>query len=154
MKGSHVALRPGQQDLTEDQAKAKAQDIYKRLKGGADFAKIAREESDDVGSGASGGDLGSVYHGRTVQPFEEAAFALKAGEISQPVKTQFGWHIIQVVERFDTPDKFAEQIRNALGPAKTEELITTLKKTHPTKVDESFFGPPPPPPATAPSNGK
>ena len=115
--GSKVSLRPGQKELTEDQARAKALDIYNRLKSGADFAKVAREESDDTGSGTGGGDLGSVSRGRTVEPFEKAAFALKEGEIGQPVRSPFGWHVIQVLERFDTPEKLAEQIRTAVGPA-------------------------------------
>jgi peptidyl-prolyl cis-trans isomerase C len=151
MKGSRVPLRPGEQDLTDDQAKAKAEDIYKRLKAGADFAKIAREESDDTGSGADGGDLGSIYHGRMVQPFEEAVFALKEGEISQPVRSPFGWHVIQVMHRFDTPEKLAEQIRASLGPTETEDLIAELKKSHKTEVDDSFFGPPAPPEPTTPA---
>jgi peptidyl-prolyl cis-trans isomerase C len=145
MKGSRVALRPGEPDLTDDQAKAKAEDICKRLKAGADFAKIAREESDDTGSGRNGGDLGSMSHGRMVKPFEQAAFALKEGEISQPVRSEFGWHVIQVVERFDTPEKLAEQIRAVLGPQKADDLVGELKKSHKTEVDDSFFGPPPPP---------
>jgi peptidyl-prolyl cis-trans isomerase C len=145
MKGSRVALRPGEQDLSDDQAKAKAQDIYKRLKAGADFAKVAREESDDTGSGRNGGDLGSMSRGRLVQPFAQAAFALKQGEISQPVRTEFGWHVIQVVQRFDTPEKLAEQIRGVLGPQKADDLVNELRKSHKTIVDDSFFGPPPPP---------
>ncbi len=145
MKGSRVPLRPGEADLTDDQAKAKALDIYKRLKAGGDFAKIAREESDDTGSGADGGDLGSFGHGRMVQPFEQTAFSLKEGEISQPIHTPFGWHVIQVQQRFDTPEKLAEQIRASLGPKKTEDLISDLKKSHQAHVDDSFFGPPAPP---------
>ena len=148
--GSKVQLKPGQKELTEEQAKAKATDVYNRLKAGADFAKIAREESDDTGSGAGGGDLGSVNRGRTVEPFEKAAFALKEGEIGQPVRSPFGWHVIQVVERFDTPDKLAEQIRTAVGPTKTQDLIQELEQSHKADVDDGFFGPPEPPDAGAP----
>lgn len=152
MKGSRVPLRPGTQDLTDDQAKTKADDIYKRLKAGGDFTKIAREESDDTGSGADGGDLGSFGHGRMVQPFEQTAFALKEGEISPPIRTPFGWHVIQVVKRFDTPEKLAEQIRASLGPKKTEDLISDLKKSRKAEVDDSFFGPPPPPEPALPAS--
>ncbi len=150
VKGSRVPLRPGEQDLTDDQAKAKADEVYKRLKAGGDFAKIAREESDDTGSGADGGDLGSFGHGRMVMPFEQTAFSLKEGEISQPVRTPFGWHVIQVEHRFDTPEKLAEQIRASLGPKKTEDLIADLKKSRKTEIDTSFFGPPPPPEPASP----
>ena len=79
--------------------KAKADAAVKRLKAGADFAALARAESDDPGSKASGGDLGSFGRGRMVKEFEEAAFSAKEKEIVGPVKTPFGWHVIQVLER-------------------------------------------------------
>jgi parvulin-like peptidyl-prolyl isomerase len=73
----------------------KAQDVLARLEAGEDFAALATEISTDTGSGANGGDLGWFGRGRMVPPFEEAAFALKIGEISDPVQSDFGWHIIQ-----------------------------------------------------------
>ncbi len=114
--GSRVPQDPSRKELNEEQAKAKAEDVAKRLKAGGDFAKIAREESDDTGSGADGGDLGSFTRARMVAPFSQAAFSLKENEISAPVKTPFGWHIIQVLERFDTPEKLADPIKAQLAP--------------------------------------
>lgn len=85
---------------TEAEALALAQDIRKRLDAGEDFASLAVQYSDDSGSKTAGGELGWYARGGGfVQEFEDAAFALQAGQISDPVKTQFGYHIIQVEER-------------------------------------------------------
>ena len=79
--------------------KAKAEAAVRKLKGGADFAALAKAESDDTGSKASGGDLGSFSRGRMVKEFEDAAFAAKEKEIVGPVKSSFGYHVIQVLEK-------------------------------------------------------
>lgn len=85
---------------TEEEALALAQDIKKRLDAGEDFKALAVQYSDDSGSKATGGELGWYARGQGfVQEFEDAAFALQPGQISEPVKTQFGYHIIRVEER-------------------------------------------------------
>ena len=78
--------------------KQKAEDVKKQLEDGADFAKLAKEYSQDPGSAEKGGDLGCLGKGETVPPFEEAAFGAEEGEIVGPVKTQFGYHILEVTE--------------------------------------------------------
>lgn len=80
-------------------AKAEAEAAIKQLKGGSDFAALAKKLSDDPGSKDKGGDLGFFGRGQMVAEFEKAAFALKVNEVSEPVKTQFGYHVIQVTER-------------------------------------------------------
>jgi foldase protein PrsA len=77
-------------------AKAKADDLYNQIKGGGDFAKLAKENSQDPASAANGGDLGFFGKGKMVPEFEKAAFELKAGEVSQPIRTVYGYHIIKV----------------------------------------------------------
>jgi peptidyl-prolyl cis-trans isomerase C len=80
-------------------AKAKAQAALKQVRGGADFATVARAQSQDPGSAANGGDLGFFPKGQMTPAFEEAAFKLKPGAVSNLVETPFGFHIIKVVER-------------------------------------------------------
>lgn len=97
-----------------DEARAKAQALHKQLVEGADFAKLAQEESADKGSGARGGDLGFFGRGKMVEPFEQAAFALKPGELSGVVESQFGFHILRVeAQRAAGTRPFAE-VREAL----------------------------------------
>ena len=146
-KGSPVPLKDGQKDLTEEEALAKAQDIEKRLKAGEDFAAIAKAESADAGSGANGGDLGAPFkRGQMVKPFEDAAFTLKVGDISDPVKTQFGYHIIRVdkieVKSFD--DVHAD-LESKVKPMLAKQKVDELQKEAGVKLEDSFFGPPTPP---------
>ncbi len=92
----HVLYKSDGTPASDASARAKAEAAAKRLKGGADFAALARTESEDPGSKDSGGDLGSFSRGRMVKEFEDAAFAAAPGEIVGPVKTPFGFHVIQV----------------------------------------------------------
>ena len=78
--------------------KQKAEDVKKQLEDGADFAKLAKQYSQDPGSAQKGGDLGCLGKGETVPTFEEAAFGAKQGEIVGPVKTQFGYHLLEVTK--------------------------------------------------------
>ena len=80
-------------------SKDKAREVYEKLVHGSDFAQLAREYSKDAGTRDQGGDLGFFTRGQMVPPFEEAAFSLKKGEMSEPFQTQFGWHIVKVDER-------------------------------------------------------
>jgi parvulin-like peptidyl-prolyl isomerase len=80
---------------TKDQARKRAEDAMKKAKAGKDFAALAKEYSDDPGSGPKGGDLGVFPRNMMVKPFADAAFALKPGEISGIVETDFGFHVIK-----------------------------------------------------------
>ena len=87
--------------LVADESKAKT--VLARLKSGSDFGELAQEFSTDTGSGAKGGDLGWFGKGAMVAEFENAAFSMKIGEISEPIKSQFGYHIIQVLGHDNIP---------------------------------------------------
>jgi peptidyl-prolyl cis-trans isomerase C len=110
---------------TEEEAKG----VAERLKKGEDFAALAKEKSKDAG--AEGGDLGFFTKGQMVKPFEDAAFALDVGEISEPVQTQFGWHIIKIEEKRDQPLPTFDQVKEAiiaqLIQAKAQEVVTGLR---------------------------
>lgn len=130
---------------TEDEAKA----IIADLKGGGDFAKIAGEKSKDPGSAAQGGDLGYFSRGQMVPSFEEAAFTLEVGSITEtPVKSDFGFHVIQVEDkRKQAPpaydqvqarlrdllirEKFASTLASLKGAATIDVLDPTLKADDP-----------------------
>lgn len=96
-KASHILLETGDK-LNDEQARAKLEELAGRIAKGEDFAALAREFSNDPGSAASGGDLGFAGKGVYDPAFEEALFGLKAGEVSAPVKSQFGWHLIRLDE--------------------------------------------------------
>ena len=109
--------------LVSDEAIAQA--TLDRLKKGEDFAKLAMELSQDTGSGANGGDLGWFGKGQMVPEFEQAAFALKVGEISEPVQSNFGWHIIQLLGRTTVP-MTASQYEQARQAA-FDDFLTKLR---------------------------
>lgn len=81
------------------ETKEQADEVVKKLKAGADFAKLAQERSKDQGTGASGGDLGYFTREQMVKEFADAAFAMQRGQVSEPVKTEFGWHVIKLEDR-------------------------------------------------------
>jgi len=139
-KGSHVPVKADQKDLTDEEALAKAQDVRKRLLAGADFAQVAKEESDDTGSGVNGGNLGEFKHGAMVPQFDQAASNLPLNEISEPVKTQYGYHIIQVQGReTKTFDEVKDEIEKKVRPQLTEKMIADLRNKSTVTLDEKYF---------------
>jgi peptidyl-prolyl cis-trans isomerase C len=112
---------------TEDEAKA----ILAQLKGGADFATLAKEKSKDPGA-ADGGDLGYFTKDQMVPEFAEAAFKLDKGQVSDPVKTQFGWHIIKVEDKRVKPTPTFEQVKpqieNYVAHRAQAQLVEELRK--------------------------
>lgn len=140
-KGSSAPARPGQKDLTDEEALAKAQEIRKKLMDGADFAATAKAESDDAGSGSKGGSLGTFGHGQMVPPFEKAAFALPLNQISEPVKSQFGYHVIKVEERTSkTFEQAKPDLEKQLGPQLTREALDNIRKQAQVTIDDAYFG--------------
>jgi foldase protein PrsA len=93
---AYVAQHP---EFDIKQKRSKAEDVLKRVRAGEDFAKLAKEFSTDTGSAEKGGDLGWFGHGQMVPEFEQAAFKLKPGEVSDIVETKYGYHIIKMDER-------------------------------------------------------
>lgn len=142
VRASHILIRVPETggSEAEDKARANAAEVIRRVKGGEDFAKLARELSEDPGSKANGGDLGFVAKGEMVGPFEQALFALAKGEVTpEPVRTPFGFHAVKAVEIREGGKKplkeVAPQIREHLGAeaaeraalARAGEVKTVLK---------------------------
>ncbi|MFP5339504.1 MAG: peptidylprolyl isomerase, partial [Gammaproteobacteria bacterium] len=95
-RAAHILIETGAES-SDDEAKAKIDEIAARVKGGEDFAAVAKEVSQDPGSANEGGDLGFAGPGVYDPAFEEALYALKEGEVSAPVRSEFGWHIIKLL---------------------------------------------------------
>ena len=109
-KARHILIKTNAL-IDDDEAKMRLEVIAGRIADGDDFATLAKANSDDTGSAINGGDLGWVAPGLLVPPFEKAMAELAINETSDPVQTQFGWHIIQVLDR-RTKDNRAEQEKN------------------------------------------
>ncbi len=145
-KGSQVPLKPEQKDLTEEEALAKAKDLRAKIVAGADFADIARKESDDAGTAQNGGDLGSFSKGRMVPPFEQAAFSAEPGKVTEPVKSPFGYHLILVESHSSKAFEEAKpEIENKMKPEMAKKGLEDLKKKTSIVFDESYFGSAPAP---------
>lgn len=140
-KGSPAA-QPGKPELTEEQAKAKAEELRTKVEtGAAKFEDLAKTESDDTGSGATGGFLGEFGHGQMVPEFEQAAFATEVGKLSPVIRTQYGYHFLKVEERNVTPFEEAKvslerSERTTKLQAETKKLVDDAKPT----FDEAYFG--------------
>jgi peptidyl-prolyl cis-trans isomerase C len=128
VRASHILLK------TEEEANA----VKDQLNKGGDFAKIAKEKSLDTGSAKNGGDLGFFSRGQMVPEFERAAFGLKVGEVSNPVKTQFGYHVIKVTEKKEGSlvdfDKVKDALTQRVTTGKQKEVfddyLNGLKKSY------------------------
>jgi peptidyl-prolyl cis-trans isomerase C len=146
-KGSPAA-QPSKPELTEEQAKAKAADLRKQILAGASFEELAKKESDDTGSGANGGELGDFNRGQMVPEFEQAAFAAKVGEITEPVRTQYGYHLIKVEKHGLTPfDQVKAFLEKTERQTKLQATLDAMKTNAKPTFNEAYFTPPPAPPA-------
>lgn len=145
-KGSPVPLGPGKKELTDAEALAKAQDLRKQILAGKDFAAVAKAESDDTGSATNGGDLGAFTRETMVKEFADAAFANPVGTVSEPVKTQFGYHLIKVDAReAKTFEQAKSDIERKMRPELVKAQIDALRAKSNVVIDDTFFGPAAPP---------
>jgi peptidyl-prolyl cis-trans isomerase D len=152
----HILLKTTGKSPEEDaKIKAKAEDLLKQIKAGGDFAELARKNSEDPGSATKGGELGWIVRGQTVKPFEDSAFSLKPKDISSVVKTEYGYHILQVLDheqahqrtfdevRAQLADEFRKQRASQVLQDLPDRLQSALKKDPPAKVaSEMNLAPP------------
>jgi peptidyl-prolyl cis-trans isomerase SurA len=130
MHARHILLKQDV-NMTNDEAIKQANNLYEQLKSGKDFANMAKMYSLDSRSAANGGDLGWVVADELVKPFSEAMAALPLHTISKPVKTPFGWHLIEVLERKEVDDSEAfkrQQVRAFLQQRKFNEVVQNWKQ--------------------------
>ena len=136
-RARHILLKPDTVN-SDEEVLIRIQQLETRLRGGEDFATLARANSQDTLSAAKGGDLGWLNKGDTVPAFEETLESLQPGELSKPVKTQFGWHIVEVQERrmHDSTEDFERsKVRGLIRSRKyDEELFLWLRRLR----DESY----------------
>jgi foldase protein PrsA len=135
--------------------KALADRLYDKIKGGADFAALARKYSQDTASKPDGGKL-TAYKGKTVAPFDKFVFDAKTGALSKPIKTDFGWHVIEVLSDIKPPgvqplEEVRDQISSTLLTEKQNQALRTFvsnaRKRYPVTYAPGYA--PPPPTATA-----
>jgi len=160
VRASHILIKPDTTDPNADpnqakaEAKAKIQGLLEQIKNGADFAELAKANS-DCPSAAQGGDLNFFGRGQMAPPFEKAAFELEVGKVSDIVETKFGYHIIKVTDRKDASTTSFEQARNDLIKKLTQKKQTELtnKYIESLKTAANIVYPPgkePAPPAPRP----
>ena len=139
-QGSRVPMRDGQKDLSEAEAQAKAADLKKKIAAGAKFADLAKAESDDVASGADGGNLGAFERGAMIPEFEDAAFSLPIGQVSDPVKSAFGYHLILVDKRgAKSLEEMRAEIQQRIAPEASDKGLEELKKKTTVTLNDQYF---------------
>ena len=147
----HILIRAAAgDDKASKEAEDKIKAIIVRLKKGEDFAKVASEATEDPSGKANGGDLGYFSKEQMVPEFSDTAFKLDKGQISEPVKTQFGWHVIKVEDKRVKPvppfDEVKPQIENYVQRKAQAEMVTSLRAS--AKIEKMYKPDEPAAPAT------
>ncbi len=134
-EASHILLtvKSDASEAEQDEVKQKIEELKTRIDQGEDFATLARQSSQDPGSAAAGGDLGEVEKGMMVKPFETTLFAMNEGEVSEPVKTQFGWHLIKLKKisggKTRSFDEARDQLKQEIATEKAEGQVYDLAES-------------------------
>lgn len=133
VKVRHILIKtppPGADGKVDDkavqEARKKAEDVLKQVKAGGKFEDLAKKYSEDPGSGKQGGDLGWIGRGRTVPEFEKAAFSLPKGQISDLVKSTFGFHIIEVEDKHEAHVKTLDEVKSEIEPLIRQQKVARL----------------------------
>lgn len=129
-----IAVPAGADSKTDSAAKAKADDLLKQIKGGANFADLAGKNSDDPGSKTQGGELGWLDRGRTVPEFDKVAFSLAPGQTSDVIKTQFGYHILQVEDKKTAHLRPLSEVKAEIVPILEQQRVGAAEQTYASQL--------------------
>ncbi len=130
IRSRHILIRPNEL-ISEEDARTRLQEFRERILAGEDFARLARLYSVDYGSGSNGGDIGWMEPGQTVKEYEEVAMRLAPGELSEPFRSQFGWHLLEVTGKRsvdETEQTRRENIHAQLLRQKQREVFSLWKR--------------------------
>ena len=138
MKVSHILFKTAGKTGEEiDAIRKKAEEVLKRARAGEDFAKLAKENSDDAQTTAKGGDLGWIVRGQTVSEFEQAAFSLPVGTISDAIKTIYGFHILKIEVREKARLRTLQEVAAEITPQVRAEKASRLSDELANKADRA-----------------
>lgn len=161
VKAKHILIRTGNppgppkpdaKPRSDAEALAMANDIRAKLIAGAKWDDLCKAFSDDTANAQNGGELGSFGHGRMVPQFEQAAFKAEVGKVTEPVKTQFGYHLIMVEERkTKTFEEVKAQIEQKIKPEMAQKAVKDVKDKAAVTFDDTYFGKPAAPPTLGPA---
>jgi peptidyl-prolyl cis-trans isomerase D len=139
VKVRHILLKTADKQAEEAKIKAKAEDLLKQIKGGGNFAELAKKNSEDTGSAVNGGELGDwVTKGQTVPEFEKAAFTLPVGQTSDLVKTQYGYHILQVMAKEQAHLRSFAEARTELAAQWKKQRVSDLMEQATTRAQAAL----------------
>jgi peptidyl-prolyl cis-trans isomerase D len=129
-----IAVPQGADAKTDQAAKAKADDLLKQIKSGGNFADLASKNSDDPGSKVQGGELGWLDRGRTVPEFDKTAFTLTPGQTSDVIKTQFGYHILQVEDKKTAHLRPLSEVKAEIVPVLEQQRVGAAEQTYASQL--------------------
>ena len=135
--------RPTRPPLPEAEARKKIEDLRKQILAGADFAELARANSEDLATAGSGGDMGYSSRQTMLPPLANAAYALSPGQVSDIIATPYGLELIKLEDKRIKPlDEVRPQLESQLRQGKLQEILQGLVAQHRVDVDKEFFTPP------------
>jgi peptidyl-prolyl cis-trans isomerase D len=143
VKARHILFKVDQDadEKTVARTRQKALKVLEEAKAGADFAELAKKYSEDPGSKTKGGDLGFFTKDRMVKPFSDAAFAMKPDEISEPVRTPFGWHIIKVEEVKEAKEPVLEEVKEEIRAKLVKDAARSRAYDRAEEMYDAAYGP-------------
>lgn len=139
--GSSIPLKAGQKDMTEDEARAEAETLRKQILQGKDFAELVGQYSDDADSKSEGGMLPETSSRNLLPEIAQGVAGVKENEISQPIKTQYGYHLVRVIKRSaNTFEDARPHIVILLKAVAVDKQVEAMKQAQPVTLNPAFFG--------------